>query len=415
MLTEMRRPAAVVRAMAGLATVLLLGGCGSSPRHATSAGVPERPCPQTVMETLGRVVSHVYHEGVASERTVSATRTVAGSAPLRAAVEAGDPGATTAAARALVAGGHLTDLRVVASGGRVLADVGGTAVAPLNGTIVSRSGQPIGTYTTSVWSDEGLLAESQGLAEVFVALRVHGHSVGGSLPLPPGRLPHEGTLRYRGVTYQYSSFGAKRYPSGAMRVYLLKPLAATRPLCGAHSEDTLVNTLERVALRIYAAEAGRRTMPQIRRVQAYTPLLQAVAARDAPAARAAVAALLTEHIVRMRVLVDGRLLTDVGGPYVLAPVSAPLRLGGRTIGSIVLSIQDDEGYLRLTRRLAGLRVLMYMDGQVVKNSLGPDPGEPAETGSYTYCGQRYRVFTVPARAFPSGPLPIRVLVPIPYT
>ena len=56
--------------------------------------------------------------------------------------------------------------------------------------------------------------------------------------------------------------------------------------------------------------------------------------------------------MRLRVSAGGQLLSDVGGPYVLAPVSAPLRLDGRTIGSFVLSIQDDEGYLRLTRRLA---------------------------------------------------------------
>ncbi len=415
MLVPLRRRAALTCAMTGLAAAAALGGCGSSPKHTAAAGVPDRPCPQTVMEALGRVVFHVYHEGVASERTVSATRTIAASRPLRAAVEAGDPAATAAAARALVAGGHMTNLRVVRDG-RVLADVGGAALAPLNGSIAAAgTGRPIAAYTTSVWSDEGLLAESQGLAEVFVALRVHGHSVGGSLPLPAGRLPREGTLRYRGVTYQYSSFGARRYPAGAMRVYLLKPLAAARRLCGASSEDTLVNTLERIATRIYAAEAGRRTLPQIRRVQAYAPLLHAVAARDAAATRAAVAALLTEHIVRMRVLVGGRLLSDVGGPYVLAPVSAPLRLGGRTIGSIVLSIQDDEGYLRLTRRLAGLRVLMYMNGQIVKNSLGPSPGDPPASGSYSYRGGRYRVFTVNAAAFPSGPLTIRVLVPIPYT
>ncbi len=46
----------------------------------------------------------------------------------------------------------------------------------------------------------------------------------------------------------------------------------------------------------------------------------------------------------------------------------------------MLSIQDDEGYLRLTRRLAGLDVLMYMGAnhtRLVKNSLGPEPGHGA--------------------------------------
>jgi len=36
------------------------------------------------------------------------------------------------------------------------------------------------------------------------------------------------------------------------------------------------------------------------------------------------------------------------------------------------------------------------------------------SGPYTYNGHRYSVFTVPAEAFPSGPLTIRALVPDPY-
>ncbi len=55
--------------------------------------------------------------------------------------------------------------------------------------------------------------------------------------------------------------------------------------------------------------------------------------------------------------------------------------------------------------------------QLVKNSLGPGVGGlesvPAK-GAYTYKGRRFRVFTVDAEAFPSGPLTIRVLVPMPY-
>ena len=85
-----------------------------------------------------------------------------------------------------------------------------------------------------------------------------------------------------------------------------------------------------------------------------------------------------------------------------------------------------EGYLRLTSRLAGLSVLMFMKApgsapssasQLVKNSLGPGVTSLASvpaSGSYTYRGRTFRVFTIRAEAFPSGPLTIRVLVPQPY-
>ena len=125
--------------------------------------------------------------------------------------------------------------------------------------------------------------------------------------------------------------------------------------------------------------------------------------------------------MRLRVSAGGQLLSDVGGPYVLAPRERPAASGRTHDRQLVLSIQDDEGYLRLARRLAGLDVLMYMNPthpQLVKNSLGPAPGPALGTvpasGAFRYGGRAFRVFTVHAEAFPSGPLTIRVLVPIPY-
>jgi hypothetical protein len=118
--------------------------------------------------------------------------------------------------------------------------------------------------------------------------------------------------------------------------------------------------------------------------------------------------------VRLRVTTGGRLLADVGGPFVLAPVRAPLRLGGRTIGSFVLSIQDDEGYKRLAERLAGLEVLMYMGARLVKSTLGPAPGLVPTSGLVTRAGRSFHAYTFAAEAFPAGPLRITVLIPAPY-
>jgi hypothetical protein len=388
----------------------------SSPVATVSARVPQRGCSATVLADLNRVIRRVYHEGIGSERTVVARRAIAASAALRAAVEAGDPAAARVAVEQLVAHGHMTDLMVMrGSRSHVLARAGGTAVAPISGVVTGGNGRQIGTYVASVWSDEGLLQESDGLAESRVALRVGGRSVGGSLRLPPGPLPNEGRIVIRHVPYAYTSFAATAYPAGAMRVYIVRSLGSMAHLCGADSEQTTVNTLSRIAHLIYEGEAGQRTRPQVLRVQHDPALLAAVARHDPLGARQAVESLLNQHIVRLRVaLPGGALLTDVGGPYVLAPVSAPLRQSGRSIGSFTLSIQDDEGYMRLARRLAGLKVLMYMGSQLVKNSLGPEPPPVPDSGRYSYRGASYRVYTIHALAFPSGPLTIHVLIPIPY-
>jgi hypothetical protein len=292
----------------------------------------------------------------------------------------------------------------------------------LHGTLTDSSGATIGSFVASVWANSGFLDETDGIAEGSAVLRAAGAPVGGpsalrSLPLPSGELSTQGTLSVRGVAYRYTSFPASAYPGGSpLRVYLLRSLRSIAPLCGATQDDTVVNTLSHVATLIYAAEVGRSTLPQIRRVQHNQALLAAVAHGAPEATRLAIDNLLNEHIVRLRVLdASEKLISDVGGPYVLAPVRAPLRLNGRTIGSFVLSIQDDMGYRLLAERLAGLDVVMYRGSQVVMSSFTPPPTHVPTTGSFSYKGDTYRAFTFQAEAFPSGPLRITDLIPIPYT
>jgi len=402
-------------ALVALATALT--GCGSTLKGgAADAGVP-MTCSQTVLDTLGKVVARVYNEGVSSERTAVTRRLISTSAAVRQALRSGDAAAARSAAQALIATRHMTNLKLM-RGGRTLAEVGGAALAPLQGALIGEGGAPLGRYLASVWADSGFLTEASGIGGGVIALREHERSVGGSFALPPGPLPAAGTLTRRSVAYHYISFPAEAYPSGSVRVYLLKAAGSIAPLCGASSEDTVTNTLAHVARLIYRGETGRQALVQVRRVQRDAALLSAVARRDPAASRLAVERLLIRHIVRLRVSAGGRLLADVGGPYVLGPVGAGLRLHGRPIGSFVLSIQDDEGYLRLAKRLANLDVLMYMNPThptLVKNSLGPSPGAVPATGDYSYRGRSFDVFTLRASAFPSGPLSIRVLIPVPYS
>ncbi len=420
MLTRAAISSLLTGAAIALAATAVLAGCGASSQSSSvahiGAGEPaSTTCAQTVLGALGDVAMRIYREGVASERTVVAAHLIDASRPLRRAVERDDAPAARTAALALIATGHMTNLKIM-RGGRVLADVGSpAALAPVSGIITGTSRSPIGTFVTSVWSDEGFLLETDGITGGAVALRSGGRSIAGSFELPAGQLPRQGTLSWHGIGYQYTSFPAQRYPSGPVDVYLLRTIDSTRKLCGPTSEDTLFKTMSHIASLIYAGEAGGRALTEVHRVQNSPALLRAVARREPAATRQAVSALLNQHIVRLRVSAGGRLLADVGGPFVLAPVEAPLRLDGRTIGSFVLSIQDDEGYKRLAGRLADLRVLMYMGSKLVKNSLGPNPRAVPASGSYSYGGNDFRVFTLNETAFPSGPLTIRVLIPIPYS
>ncbi len=399
-----------------LAACAALAGCGSSvdPDSANDrAGASA--CPTVVLGVLGPIARRIYHEGVFSERTASALSLIGRSSALRTAVERDDPAAARAAVRALLATGHMTDVTVI-RGGRVLADLGSShALAPLHGEIRNRAGAPIASFLTTVWGDSGVIAETSGLAEAKIALRQNGRSIAGSFALPPGELPAQGALAVNGVAYRYTSYPAAVYPTGRLRVYVLRPMSTIARLCGQTAQDTIVNTVSQVATTIYQAEAGHRTLRQIARVQRDRALLLAVASRNREAARVAIDALLNQHIVRLRVNAGARLLSDVGGPYVLAPVRAPLRLNGRRIGSFVLSIQDDLGYLKLARRLAGAQVVMKRGSRLVMSSLRPAPPNPPASGPFRYAGHSYRAFTLHAQAFPSGPLEITLLIPLPYT
>jgi hypothetical protein len=422
MVPRVRIPLAASRLSATLAALAMLAGCGSAARSSdaqtSTSSATAASCPQTVMKTLGSVLARIYHEGVESERTGSAEHLIEYSAPLKEAIETHNVALARTAAHELLGTGHLTNLHVIIAG-KTLIELGGAALAPLKGVIKGASGQPIATYTTSVWSDSGFASEAAGVAEGLISVRAGNRTVGHTLSLGSAPLGEEGTTTVHGVGYQYYALSADAYPSGAVKIYLLRPSNSFAALCGASAEQTTVNTLIKIAQLIYAGEIGPRSQDQIRRLEHNQPLLLAVAAGDPVATRTAIIGVLNHHVVRVRVLgPSGKLISDVGGPYVLGPVKGTLRYNGRRIGTLLLSIQDDEGYLRLARRLAGLKVLMYMGGPshplLVKNSLGPDPGTVPADGSFVYHGEHFRVYTLKVTAFPSGPLTIRVLIPIPY-
>src|SRR2546423_15404585 len=89
------------RSTALLALLAAFAGCGSSLKGSARASGADGPasCAETVLDTLGRVVARVYHQGLSGERTAAARRLIARSAAPPDAVRAGDPLARPAAAR----------------------------------------------------------------------------------------------------------------------------------------------------------------------------------------------------------------------------------------------------------------------------------------------------------------------------
>jgi hypothetical protein len=195
-------------------------------------------------------------------------------------------------------------------------------------------------------------------------------------------------------------------------------LAPGTPACATAAPEVLATTAGGLAKRIYTGELrGSETLSDRHQVESYTPLLNAVASGDRAAINAAVHHLVYSHthIVRLRVSRGTTVLSDDGGPYILAPVRGTLRLHGRAIAHYVLSVQDDLGYVKLVTRFLDVPLLMRAGshGIPIEGLLSPGPSSIPDHGPLTYKHKLYEAFSFDARSFPGGPLRISLLLPIP--
>jgi hypothetical protein len=189
------------------------------------------------------------------------------------------------------------------------------------------------------------------------------------------------------------------------------------PPCAAATRPTLAATYGVAAERIYESElAATSTVRDQQQVETNAPLLTALAQGDPAKVHEAVVGLVYSHthIVRLRVSSpSAALLADVGGPYIIAPVGGTLSYQGQTVGSYLLSVQDDLGYVGLEKRLIGLPVALHMSGKrvpirgTVHSGARPLPNR----GTVKLRGVRLQVYSFDAKAYPAGVLRITIFVP----
>ena len=373
---------------------VLVGGCAGAAAHGTpsahtaptpAASPARRGCTVTARRTLRHVAMRAYAQVAHGPNVVSAVRRVSESRALAAAVARGDAGAARRALHPLLRA-QITRI-VVTRGGRVLASLGsGAAPAPVRGTIRGAAGTPVGRYTLSVGDDSGLADLIHRLTGDQVVFTAGGREVAGTVTAGRAALSRPGV----------SSFPATAFPHGSLRVWLLNSAAAPRA-CG------VVDTIGLIGERLVRDESAGAATVRVLHVVAHDPrFAAAVAARHPAAVRAQIVRFFQDpslHVVRIRAVTPtGRLINDVGGPYVLAPATTTVRQGGHVVGRVTLSIQDDTGYIKLMHRFTGAKVLLRTAaGRVPGSTLSP--------------GRNGRVFSFTTRAFPSGPLRVSLLVP----
>jgi hypothetical protein len=372
----MLRPLAV-----GLALVLAVAGCGGATAGARSdEGGGATACRRQADATLAGVARRIYGQAAGGRNVVSVRRRFARSLLLARAVAAGDARATRRALKPLLK--NQVRRLLVVHDNRVLARVGTTrALAPVTGTIAAPGGRGAvaGTYRLAVASDAAIAGEIGDVTGARVAMLT-------------------------GTRSTAAAVRATAFPRGPLTIALA--FAPPPPAqCGATARQTRALTLTAVAQRLYRAEASGRATARVARVVAHDrALIAAVQADDPAALRAEIVHLFrdrTLHVVRIRATTaSGRLVNDVGGPYVLAPATRRLRGGGR----VTLSVQDDTGYIKLVHRFTGVRVMLNAPGGiVVPGSAALDPLPDGGRGDWR---QSYTV-----TAFPDGPLRVTLAPP----
>jgi len=196
--------------------------------------------------------------------------------------------------------------------------------------------------------------------------------------------------------------------------------AAPPAACGAATQSTIDSAYLTTARKVYEGElSGFEVRADVAHVLASRALASAVATDNATAALAATSKLVYHrrwHIVRLRVLSSsGNVLADVGGPDILAPVTGQIAERGKTVGSFVMSVQDDVGYAKLVARFTGLPIEVYRNGQaLVGQDFAPAdvPARPPANGSsITVGGVASIALAYGVRAFPTGMDRVLLIVP----
>ena len=408
-------PTRIAAHVAALAvTGVALTGCAHVDLGSAEADAPAPSCAATIGTTLRDVAQRVAGQAARGRTVSGAAARIARSMRLGDAVASNDPAAVTAALRPLLR--SQIKRIVITRGNQTLVSVGHVAaLGPVTGAITDRAGAAVGRFTLSTSTVGGVASLVHSLTGAQVVIVGSGRELATTLHPPTVAPPASGLVSANGKNYSVASLAATAFPAGPLRISLLSP-AADSAWCGPTPAATEANALGAVAKRVYEGErASARTRQVLRHIARDPRFARAVAADDPAALRAQIVRFFQDpslHVVRIRArTAQGTLVNDVGGPYVLAPASATVRLQGRTVGRVTASIQDDAGFIKLVQRFTGSDVILRAGtAQVPYSTLDPGPAKLPDRGTVNYRGRTYQVFSFTASRFPSGPLRASILV-----
>jgi hypothetical protein len=403
----------------------MVSACGSSGRSTTAAATAATAtsqdaagalpasgaCAARVAGTLGGVGERVYNEASSGGDVEQAVHRVQSSTALASAIESGNTSAAAAALDGLLVN-QIVRIEVLRAGQVFAAAGSGAAIAPVHGSIPGTDA----SFILSVQADQAYAKVAEQVTGARILLLGGARRLGGSSTGASPNIPSSGSVSFAGNRYEVYSLSGQRFPSGRLRIALLVPSAAIS--CPGSLGQAQVEALGHVGERIYAEELhSAYVLSTLHHMERDPGFQRAVADRDVAATRSAIVGFFAAHIhvVRVRVTVPDsggsqRLLIDLGGPYVLAPVHGTLSSGGKLVGQFSMAIQDDAGYLKLAHLFTGADVLMRNGSHQVMGTLNPGPANVPARGEVSYGKGTYQAYSFLGESFPSGPLRISLLI-----
>jgi hypothetical protein len=396
---------------------LAFTSCGTSVKSA-SATLPTVPlaspqCADAIARAFGTISEHVYRELSGGRIALPAAERVAGSPALLAAIQAKDPAAARKALAPLLRG-QLVRVRVSLAGRTFVEYGSANGIAPVSAPLRNLQGRTIGTVTAAEEGVFGYTGTLYAITEAQIFARSEGRSLGGSSSPAPNSIPDKGEISYRGKRYAVYSFPGAGFPQKKLRVFVLAPVPPATT-CAPTPAETATDAIGETAKRIYRQEqSGAATRAVVRDFENSRPFQEAVASDNSIATRASIVKFFegTLHVVRVRATLGEKLVADVGGPHVLAPIRGDVRnIHGRVVGHFLLSVQDDLGYLILAQRFAGVQAFLYEDKQLLLGSSSPAPLSIPRHSEMLFDGVSYHTYSFTVEAFPKGPLEVSLLIP----
>jgi hypothetical protein len=187
------------------------------------------------------------------------------------------------------------------------------------------------------------------------------------------------------------------------------------------ARQSRIGGIVKVAMAIYKRETkGTKLFQQLGRIAGDSVLLNALGRGDMAGAQAEADAQLRSpenhlaHVTRIgvnrgsRVLVNATVNSD--GVFVVAPAARTLRLHGHVLGTLLVSLQDVTGFVKLVHHVTGAQVLARGASGHVRTSLHAAIGvRLPSSGHITIAGLGYFVRSFGELGWGNEPLTVWIL------